>query len=106
MNTKTIHRGAYGYETTTYLFKNIHAHTHTHTPQAFDQERARMDSECNMSCKLAQELRRNYQNYAKLTHTNKKKLQSSLAKDPPKLAEQERCGILRGRVLKWGWGVV
>lgn len=55
-----------------------------------------MDSDCTMSCKQAQELRRGYQEYAKLTETNKKKLVSSLAKDPPKLAEQEKYVCLRG----------
>ena len=58
--------------------------------QAFDQERARIDNECNLSCKTAQELRRNYQTFAKLTATNKRKLELALEKDPPKLADQEK----------------
>ena len=58
--------------------------------QAFDQERARMDGDCNLSCKTAQELRRSYLGFAKLTATNKKKLESALEKDPPRLADQEK----------------
>ena len=49
-----------------------------------------MENEQNSSCKAAQELRRAYQGYLKLTETNKKKLLSSLAKDPPRPADQER----------------
>ncbi len=49
-----------------------------------------MDGDCNVSCKAAQDLRRSYQGYAKLTETNKKKLESALEKDPPKLADQEK----------------
>ena len=58
--------------------------------QAFDQDRLRIDSECNLSCKTAQELRRTYLNYSKNTELNKKKLEAALAKDPPKLADQEK----------------
>jgi hypothetical protein len=58
--------------------------------QAFDQERGRMESECNLSCKTAQELRRSYLAFSKLTATNKKKLEGALDKDPPRLAEQEK----------------
>ena len=49
-----------------------------------------MDNDCNGSCKTAQELRRSYQSLTKLTETNKKKLESALEKDPPKLADQEK----------------
>ena len=49
-----------------------------------------MDNECNASCKAAQELRRVYIHCAKNTDLNKKKLEAAMAKDPPRLADQEK----------------
>ncbi len=60
------------------------------TVQAFDQQRLKMDKECTDSCKTAQELRRVYLNYTKSTSMNRKKLEAALAKDPPKLTDQEK----------------
>ncbi len=59
-----------------------------------------MDSEFTTSCKIVQELRRTYLSGLKLTESNKKKLELALAKDPPRLADQEKyvlcgCGCVR-----------
>ena len=58
--------------------------------QVFDRERTKIDNEKKASCTLVQDLRRNYRHCSQKTESYKKKLEASLAKDPPKPAEQDR----------------
>ena len=59
-------------------------------PQVFDQEQARLESEKKLSCTTVQNLRRNYRKHLTATEGYKGKLETALARDPPKPAEQDK----------------
>ena len=56
----------------------------------FDQEQARLESEKKLSCTTVQDLRRNYRKHLTATEGYKGKLETALARDPPKPAEQDK----------------
>ena len=58
--------------------------------QVFDSERSRLEKEYHDSKAAVQTLRRGYNKYLSATTISRGKLETALARDPPKLPEQDR----------------